>query len=102
MLRIDLETPETAMVLMVLSGDLDYTSAAQLGDVPLEPGLNRIDLDLGGLSFIDSSGLAALIRLHHRATEARAALQLTALTPYLRNLLRMTALDRMFTLPPQP
>ncbi|MBA2896219.1 STAS domain-containing protein [Nonomuraea soli] len=102
MLRIDLETPETATVLMVLSGDLDYTSAAQLGDVPLEPGLSRIDLDLGGLSFIDSSGLAALIRLHHRAAEARAALQLTALTPYLRNLLRMTALDRMFTLPPQP
>ncbi|NUT41034.1 MAG: STAS domain-containing protein [Thermoactinospora sp.] len=102
MLRIDLETPETAMVLLVLSGDLDYTSAAQLGDVPLQPGLNRIDLDLGGLSFIDSSGLAALIRLHHRATEASAALQLTALTPYLRNLLHMTALDRMFTLPPQP
>ncbi|MEU0571904.1 hypothetical protein ABZ297_41795 [Nonomuraea sp. NPDC005983] len=40
------------------------------------------------------------MRLHREAAGADADLHVVALTPYLRNLMRMTALDRLFSLPP--
>ncbi|MEV0587227.1 STAS domain-containing protein [Nonomuraea sp. NPDC050310] len=100
MLRIEVGNPDTTTVRLALSGDLDFTSVSELSDLTLADGLHRLDVDLSGLDFIDSSGLAALIRLYHQAEEAHAVFQVTALTPYLRHLLHTTALDRLFRLPP--
>jgi anti-anti-sigma factor len=99
-LHIEVATPDATTVALALSGDLDYDSAEQLAGLIFADGYRRLDVDLSALSFIDSSGLAALVRLHQQAEGANAVVHVVALTPYLRTLLRLTALDRLFSLPP--
>lgn len=100
-LRIEVTTTDATTILLVMTGDLDYDTATQLAALTLAGGYRRLDLDLSGLVFIDSSGLAALVRLHRRVVEgADAVFNVVALTPYLRSLLQMTALDKLFSLPP--
>ena len=99
-LHIKVVTPDATTVALALSGDLDYGSVSQLAALTFADGYRRVDVDLSALSFIDSSGLAALVRLYQRAEDVNAVVQVVALTPYLRTLFRMTALDRLFSLPP--
>ncbi|MDP4505272.1 STAS domain-containing protein [Nonomuraea sp. NBC_00507] len=100
-LRIEVAAPDATTVALALRGDLDHGSAYQLAALTFADGYRRIDVDLSALTFIDSSGLAALVRLQQRAAAARAVMQVVALTPYLRKLLTMTALDLLFSLPPE-
>lgn len=99
-LQVEIESPDATTIRIVLSGDLDFDTSGELSAVALASGLERLEIDLSGLAFIDSSGLAALVRLHQRAVAGGAAVQVVAVTPYLRSLMRMTALDRLFSLPP--
>ncbi|MCK2219231.1 STAS domain-containing protein [Actinomadura sp. ATCC 31491] len=99
-LHIEVAAPDATTVALALSGDLDHVSVAQLAALTFAEGYRRIDVDLSALTFIDSSGLAALVRLQQRAADAHAVVNLVALTPYLRGLLKMTAVDQLFTLPP--
>ncbi|WP_171074253.1 STAS domain-containing protein [Nonomuraea basaltis] len=99
-LRIEVAAPGATIVALALSGDLDHDSVSQLAALTFAEGYSRIDVDLSALTFIDSSGLAALVRLQLRAADADAVVQVVALTPYLRGLFKMTALDQLFTLPP--
>ncbi|MGJ6967232.1 STAS domain-containing protein [Streptosporangium sp. G11] len=100
--RTEVRVTAPGTTLLVLSGDLDYDTAPELfarvrelfsGEV------RDLDLDLSGLEFIDSSGVAALINVYNVAGEHDAAMRIVALTPYLRHLLRVTALDQIFRLP---
>jgi anti-sigma B factor antagonist len=99
-LRIDVATPDATTIRLALSGDLDFDTAADLTGLTLDAGYRRLDVDLSELAFIDSSGLAALVRLQRQVEGADAVLRVVALTPYLRNLMRMTGLDKLFSLPP--
>ncbi|MFG1707256.1 STAS domain-containing protein [Nonomuraea sp. M3C6] len=99
-LHIEVTTPDATTVALVLSGGLDQDSASQLAALTFADGYRRLDVDLSAVSFIDSSGLAALVRLQRQAEGANAVVHVVALTPYLRGLLRMTALDQLFSLPP--
>ncbi len=99
-LRIEIDSSDTRTIQLTLSGDLDFDTAGELSSLPLSGGYDRVDVDLSELAFIDSSGLAALVRLHQAVAETGAVLRVVALTPYLRSLMRMTALDRLFALPP--
>ncbi|WP_188193421.1 STAS domain-containing protein [Nonomuraea sp. SYSU D8015] len=99
-LRIEVAAPDATTVALALSGDLDHGSVSQLAALTFAEGYRRIDVDLSALTFIDSSGLAALVGLHQRAADAEAVVAVVALTPYLRGLFKMTALDQLFTLPP--
>ncbi|WP_049563343.1 STAS domain-containing protein [Nonomuraea sp. SBT364] len=98
-LTVDVVSRDATTTRVALSGDLDYDSAPELAELS-DGDWRRLDLDLSGVTFVDSSGLAALVRLWQRAGDAGAELRLVAVTPYLRGLLRMTALDRLFGLPP--
>ncbi|MEV0594923.1 STAS domain-containing protein [Nonomuraea cavernae] len=99
-LHIEIATPDPTTVRAVLKGDLAYDTVAQLAALAPATGYRLLELDLSELSFVDSSGLAALIRLHQQAELADAALRVVALTPHLRGMLRITALDRLLALPP--
>lgn len=99
-LQIEIDSSDKTTVQLAVRGDLDFDTADELSSVRLGDGFERVDVDLSGLGFIDSSGLAALVRLYQRVTAEDAVLRVVAVTPYLRNLMRMTALDRLFGLPP--
>ena len=63
----------------------------------LRAGARRLFVDMEGVSFIDSAGLAALLNVLRRATAARAPLVLVGAQPQIRAVLGQTRLDREFT-----
>jgi anti-sigma B factor antagonist len=70
---------EGDVLLVSLAGELDLASAPDL-ERELQAGENtgpsRVVIDLGGLGFMDSTGLQALLRARERANEAGYALAL--------------------------
>ncbi|MFB7356049.1 STAS domain-containing protein [Streptomyces gardneri] len=68
-------------------------------------GPRGLDVDLSGVTFCDSSGLDMLLRLNRRANRAGKSLVLTALSPRVTRLLRLTGAEHLFTThtwPPSP
>jgi anti-sigma B factor antagonist len=57
----------------------------------------RVVLDLGGVGFVDSSGLGALIHLH-KTLEGRGRLALCRLDPKVLQLLKVTRLERVLAI----
>ncbi|MGH9711093.1 MAG: STAS domain-containing protein [Candidatus Acidiferrales bacterium] len=57
---------------------------------------NRIVLDLGGVSYIDSSGLGTLAGLYAAARNAGGGIKLANLNSRMRDMLQMTRLLTVF------
>jgi anti-sigma B factor antagonist len=82
-----------------VTGELDIATAEEafhyLSDV-IDRSRVPINVDLGGLTFCDASGLSVLARASRRAREAGRALMLTSVRPSLVKIMRITGLDRTF------
>jgi anti-sigma B factor antagonist len=95
MVRVDLSISEcSGQAVVTLSGELDVADAARVVAalaVTVAP-QREIIVDLAGLEFIDSSGLAALIRVRKQARHAGGDVLLAA--PQ-HQVLRVLALTRM-------
>jgi anti-anti-sigma factor len=89
---------DTADVLSLV-GDLDIASAprfvTQAADA-LRSGARRLFIELEGVSFVDSAGLASLLNVLRRATAQSAAMVLVGARPQVRSVLEQTRLDREF------
>ncbi|MBK5925926.1 STAS domain-containing protein [Rhodobaculum claviforme] len=60
----------------------------------------RVVLDLGRVTFLDSSGLGAVVSvMKHLGTDRR--LELAALTPPVARVFRLTRMDGIFTIHPE-
>jgi anti-sigma B factor antagonist len=83
--------PDGAGVVVRLAGELDMATAADLA-VPLEGLLARppqpVVLELGELSFLDSSGVAVLIRIANRFPQ----LETRNATPPVRRVIEVLGL----------
>lgn len=80
-------------VRLVVSGELDLGSVAALrGSVTgaLTLASRRLDLDLGGVDFLDATGLGALLWCHRRARAAGAACHVVAASAPVERMLRLT------------
>jgi len=88
-----------------VTGDLDLETAPQVL-AAIEPhlagGTEPLVLDLSRLTFIDSSGLSALIRVHQRTTDAGRGLAIVPPTPPVAKVLEITGLDEVLPLRPGP
>lgn len=62
----------------------------------LIPGANRIVLDLTNVSYLDSSGLGALVSLYLSAKRQQCELKLINLNQRLKELFRLTKLAGIF------
>lgn len=81
-------------------GDLDIVTAQDLKRrlvALVEPGLT-LTLDLSEVGFVDSSGLGALVALHHYAVANGAQLVIRSVPDHVRNLFTLTRLDSLFVL----
>ncbi len=82
--------------VVAVRGELDMSTAPELSrslaDV-LDEHPQRVTLDLGDLSFIDSTGLTLLVKTSHHLKEHEGALQLTHPTPPVRRVLEIVGLD---------
>lgn len=100
--RAEVRSTVAGTTLLVLTGDLDYDTAAELFTLAGElfsADLRHLELDLAGLEFVDSSGVAALINVYNAAHGNGSTMRIIALTSYLRHLFKVTALDQVFDLP---
>src|SRR4051812_4357848 len=86
--------------IVELAGELDVNSvdelAAALAAASAEAGA-RICLDLSRLAFIDSTGLAAVIRAHLAVVEAGGAFAVVAAPGAVRRTLETTGLLEMLS-----
>ena len=81
-----------------LEGDIDLGTAPQLKqavDAHARTG-QTLTIDLRDVRFIDSMGLAALVRAQHRAAARGARLQLVAPPERVLSVFKLTRLDRIF------
>ncbi|MEV0254510.1 STAS domain-containing protein [Streptomyces sp. NPDC050732] len=59
----------------------------------------RVVADLRGVTFMDAGGLRLLVRIRNQVILDRGTLWLVPGSPRNRRLLRITSLDRVFTIP---
>jgi anti-sigma B factor antagonist len=94
-----------ARVVIRLAGEIDLATVPQLRqvlDAHARSGQTMV-IDLRGIEFIDSMGLAALVRVRHRAVARGARLELVAPPETVYKVFTLTRLDQLFDwVPPAP
>ncbi|RME81512.1 MAG: anti-sigma factor antagonist [Caldilineae bacterium] len=97
-MEIHVERDNTIAVVAV-SGDVDAGTAPQLRqqfDELLGDGEQNFVIDLSGVAFMDSSGLATLVQLFKRVRIGHGDVRLCGLQPEVRRIFELTRLDRVF------
>jgi anti-sigma B factor antagonist len=87
-----------ARVEIRLAGELDLATVPQLRqvlDAHARSGQTMV-IDLREIEFVDSMGLAALVRARHRAISRGAKLELIAAPEPVHKVFTLTHLDRLF------
>jgi len=90
-------------VVMAVSGEVDMATGPALRDnllSVLAAGTHRIVLDLSAITFMDSSGLGALLGSQRRARLLEGEIRLAAPSERVVEILRLTNLDRVFDVHP--
>jgi anti-anti-sigma factor len=94
-LTVTVEEHDTAPRI-VLVGELDMHGLVpftRIVDQVLRRHPTQVDVDAGGLRFIDSSGVKALVQARRRATMAGAAFRLVAVSEAVRRIIAMTGVE---------
>ena len=90
------ETTREDAVALGLAGDLDMSATFALEPVLdriLAAGARELVLDLGGVDFVDSSGLGLLIATHERTADADVAMAITGAGPEIQRVFQIAGLD---------
>jgi len=88
-----------AETVVTVTGEVDMQTAPLLKDrlfELVETGVPRIVVDLGATSFMDSTGLAVLVRALLRMHTQKGELVLRAPQERVRKILRISGLDAVF------
>jgi stage II sporulation protein AA (anti-sigma F factor antagonist) len=87
---------------LALSGDLDMSATFRL-----EPALDRlissqevgeVVLDLGGVEFVDSSGLGLLLATYERSREGETAMAIVGPSPEVQRVFRLAGVEGVLPL----
>ncbi|WP_300682942.1 STAS domain-containing protein [Nocardioides sp.] len=86
-------------VRLVVTGDLDLATAPRLTEVARaavsSPG-DIVTLDLSGVTFLDSTGLGALLDLRKKVVGAGGRVQVAAQSPAVARVLDLAGLTELF------
>ena len=97
LLRVDVaEHDDHALITAV--GEIDLGTSDQVADAvatALDAGHKRVLLDFSEVTFIDSSGLAVLVRAHRDAESTEAVFAVVHPTPQTRKLIQVLGLDQL-------
>jgi anti-sigma B factor antagonist len=98
-LEINVQPIAEQQALITLAGNMNAVTApalkTQLKSLAAE-GRTRVVVDMAGVSFIDSSGLAALVSGLKTVRSAGGSLKLAAVTDQPREVFKLTMLERVF------
>ena len=87
--------------IVSLSGEVDIYTAPQFKECLLElidTGVDKLVVDLSGVTFIDSTALGVLIGGVRRVRTAGGAMALVVTSRSVERVLSITGLDRVFTI----
>jgi anti-sigma B factor antagonist len=87
--------------IVAVSGELDLSNAGGLVrqvEVAVRSGRNCIVIDLSAVTYMDSTGLAALIEAHQLTEARRGRLALVAGSESVRRTIEVRGLDRLFAI----
>jgi anti-sigma B factor antagonist len=90
-------------IVLDLAGDIDLHSSIELRQHLLELLAKKppvIVLNLGGVDFMDSSGLATLVEALQLSRRAGGQIRLVSLKQRVKNLLEISRLDAIFKIFP--
>lgn len=93
--------PTPGVGILTIRGELDISTSARLQQelaALLDAGTERVEIDLSGVVFMDSSALSALVGAHDRANGQSQHLALVSPSPACTKVLGITGLDRIFDL----
>lgn len=83
----------------VLTGEVDHHHARSIMaelEQAVDTGLpRRLTLDLSGVTFMDSSGIAVLLRAYKRLRELGGTVRVIQVPPQARKVLRTAGLERL-------
>jgi anti-sigma B factor antagonist len=97
-MQIDVTQPRDGVAVLRLDGRLNMVSAAQLKQAitgSVDGGCARVVVDLAAVTFMDSSGLGALIAGLKKARQEGGDLRITGVTQQVATVLALTNLDRV-------
>ena len=90
-----------SLLLIRLSGEVDLSWSGRVRDAIVEALEQRsVGVDLSAVSYIDSSGIAALVEGLQTARDSERRFVLVATSPPVLAVLELARLDRVFTLLP--
>lgn len=103
-MSIAIEVTQTSGVTVVAPrGDLDLATVDQLKRTLaglVDRGQSRLLLDLGGVGYIDSSGMGALVAAMKQARATGGDLRLCAIQEDVRSIFELTRLVRAMSIHP--
>ena len=92
-------TAEDRSLFIALSGEVDHHRAREIMaelERHIEMGLpRRLTLDLSGVTFMDSSGIAVLLRAYKRAAELGGTVTVRNVPEQAGKVLRAAGLERL-------
>lgn len=98
MMDIQRSVVDEDLAVIHCEGRLNMVAAGSLRaciEQSVDAGQSRVVIDLGAISFIDSSGLGSLIAGLKKARQAGGNLRIAAATDQVLTVLRLTNLDRV-------
>ena len=85
--------------VVTVNGDLDHDNAPDLRlqlEQAADDGVERVELDLTGVTFIDSAALQVFVSVSAALGERGGSLLITAASPLVTRILAVTGLDDLF------
>ncbi len=98
MIEFAVHTRDDGIAVVTPTGRLNMVSARRLKEILSElvtGGTNRIVVDMGETTFLDSSGLGALIGGLKSARQAGGDLRIARVSPAVMTVFELTNLDRV-------
>ncbi|MFL6105658.1 MAG: STAS domain-containing protein [Marmoricola sp.] len=96
---VSTETRDDGSCTVSVAGEVDIATVDEFLDAAsccLDSGGTNVVIDLGGVTFIDSSGLGALVRIRNLARERGADVTLDRVPDAVARLLEVTGLAAAF------
>jgi anti-sigma B factor antagonist len=97
--RVELEKPDELTAVVVLEGEVDIYSAPQFKEALLsgiDGGATAIVVDLGKVTFIDSTALGVLVSGAKRVRPRNGRLDIVCADENITRIFEITGLDRIF------
>jgi anti-anti-sigma factor len=95
--------PGTGVGTLVISGEIDIANADELakdGWNALDAAPELLEIDLGDVTFIDSSGLGALVRIRNEAASRDIGIVLVRVPRSVQRVLDMSGLGAVLDVRP--